>query len=395
MKIISIAFKDLLITLKDRKALALIILMPIVLIFVLGMSLSYVFKDNGVTVKRFDVAVVDNDGGNYAGHFMDFLKSEDIKKMINLKELSMDEAMGKVKNGDLPAVIVIPEGYSSDVKEGRKTSINIFTDPGSPMRAEIVESLVKSYTGVGSSVEGAIDAAVDVFDEYNLDGHMIAAKIVEAAGSSGSVEFKESNLNRKQGLSAMQYYSAAMLAMYILFVGMLGTSSIMEEREQKNLLRLMSTTVSKRSILAGKVLGLFLLGIFDVSVLILFTRLVFGVSWGNSIIGLIVLSCAMIFAASGFAMFIASMFKTLKAMDSASPPMIMVMSFLGGSMYPIFQMPPVIQTAGKLTLNNWAMRGYFNLMLGNGFNSVITNSVVLLAMGAAFLTLGVCRLSLD
>jgi ABC-2 type transport system permease protein len=395
MRILSIAFKDFLIILKDKKALAHIVLMPIALILVLGMALSSAFKQTGVSINKFEVAFVDNDRGDMTGYLKGFLESEEVKKMINIKEMSESEALDLVKKGDMAAAIVLPEGFSKSVNEGMEGKIQVYQDPGSPMKGKIVESLIKSFTGVTSAVQTSVSAVGPVFRQYNLDGHMILPEVMKSIGNDSSVEVKETDVEKKRSLSAIQYYSAAMLVMYILFVALLGTTSIIEERENKTLLRLMSTTVKKSTILSGKLLGLVFLGIVDVLILMLFTRLAFGVDWGNSLGGLIILSLAMIFAASGFGMFIATIFKSSKAVNSMSPAMVMVMAFIGGSMFPLFALPPVLQTLSKLTLNNWALRGYLGIMLGDGINSIITPVIVLCAMGTVFLAAGISRLRLD
>jgi ABC-2 type transport system permease protein len=397
MKILNIAFKDLLITLRDKKALALIILMPIALIFVLGMALSSMFSSgDAITIKKFDVAVADLDGGEESKRFMDFLRSDDIKSMIEIKEMGREEAMDKVKTGDIPALVVIPGGYSKAVKEGGSVKIEIYADPGSTLRSQIVESLVKSYAGVASAVQAAVGTSDEVLAPYGMRGYMIAPEIIKVVDVQGSgAGMEENNLQKKHTLSAMQYYSAAMLVMYILFVGMMGTASLMEERENKTLMRVLSTSASKASLLTGKVLGVFLVGVFDVSVLIAFTKLAFGSDWGDSPAGLIILSAAMIFAASGYALFFASLFKTSRGADSVSSVIVIVMSFLGGSMFPIMGMPPMLRAASKLTLNGWALNGYLDLMLGNGLSSIILPAVVLCGMGIVFLGAGVLRLRLE
>jgi ABC-type multidrug transport system permease subunit len=76
-----------------------------------------------------------------------------------------------------------------------------------------------------------------------------------------------------------------------------------------------------------------------------------------------------------------------------SSALIMILSALGGSMFPIFGMPPILQTISKLTLNNWALKGYLSLMM-NG-TDLLTPIIVLCGMGIAFLTLGITRLKLD
>ena len=395
MRMISIAFKDLLITLKDKKAMAMIIVMPLILIFVLGAALSSSFS-TGEGIKKFDIAFVDQDGGEFAEEFKNFLKEDGIQKFIGLQELDYGSAEEKVKSGELAAMLVMPEGYSKAVKEGSATGIRIIQDPGSDFKNKIVESIVKSYTGVLSSITAASESADTIFKNYNLDGRMVLPEVLKVIEANGDAQLKESNLNSSNSIvSSMQYYAAAMLVMYVLFVGMIGTSSIIQEREQKTLERLMGTTVSKASIVSGKLLGLFLIGVVDVAVLIAFTKYIYKADWGNSIPGLIVLSGATLFAACGLAMFIATVFKTSKAVDSVVPAGIMVLSFLGGSMFPIYSMPQTLQTVAKITPNNWALRGYINLMLNNGFSSIVTPTLVLTGIGSVLLIVGISRLKLQ
>lgn len=390
MKILHISFKDLLVTLKDKKSMALIVLMPIVLILVLGMALSSTFKSTSVTIDKFDVAVADNDNNTYSNQFKDILKSKEVSKIINYKKMSETSAKDKIRNGQLPVLIVIPKGYSKNIQDGKKSNIEIYSDPGNAMDAKTVESFVKSYTGTVSSIQAAVQASNKQLKNYKLNGHMIINKLVTETKSSSS-KLTSSSLKSKNSLSAMQYYSAAMLAMYSLFVGSLGTSSMLDEREDGTLKRLFTTTISKFEILSGKILGVFFLGIFDVIVLIAFTKLVFNVSWGNSLPGLIVLSLAMIFAACGFSIFLSLIFKTSKSVSLTSAVIIMIMSFIGGSMYPLSQMPAVMQTASKFVLNNWALRGYLSLMMGSRFSSIVTPSIVLVVIGSLLLLCGTLK----
>lgn len=394
MKILHISFKDLLITLKDKKSMALIVLMPIVLIFVLGLGLSSIFNTTGVTIDKFDVAVTDQDNGKYSREFKDILKSKEMRKMMNLKIMSEASAKDKVKNGQLPVLIVIPKEYSKNIEAGKKANIEIYSDPGSAIDAKTIESFVKSYTGTVSSIEAAVYASNMQLKNYKLDGRMILSKLV-AQTENKSSKLSESSLKTKDKLSAMQYYSAAMLAMYILFVGSLGTSSMLDERDDGTLSRLLTTTASKFEILSGKILGVFFLGIFDVAVLIAFTKLSFNVSWGNSLPGLIVLSLAMIFAACGFSIFLSLIFKTSKSVFLTSAVIIMIMAFIGGSMYPLSQMPAAMQTVSKFMLNNWALRGYLSLMMGSGFSSIVTPSIVLVVIGVLLLLCGTLKFGHD
>lgn len=395
MRVIYIALKDLIITVKDKKAMTSIIMMPLILIFVLGMALSSAFKSDGGSIKSFDVAVVDKDGGRFAKEFKQVLETDNIKKLLKVKYLEYDKAADMVKNGELAAMIVIPEGYSESYAKGTQVKLNIYEDPGRSLQAGIVRSIVKSYTSTISSINGSMEAISTVFSEYKFNGSIDVNKIVSVVDENTDKLFKQNSIEEQKEVSSMQYYSAAMLVMYALFIAMLGTASIIEEREKKTLLRLMTTTVSKRTIILGKLLGLFIIGILDVSVLIIFTKHVFNTDWGNSVAGIIMLSGALLFAVCGMAMFIASIFKTAKAVQGVSSPVVMIMSFLGGSMFPIYAMPDGMQMVSKIVPNNLALRGYISLMLGKGADAVILPSIVLVLFGTIMLTIGIFKLKLD
>ena len=57
-----IAFKDLKTIFRDKKALALLILMPLLIILILGSALSKTFTEES-SIKKFKVCVVNNDNG--------------------------------------------------------------------------------------------------------------------------------------------------------------------------------------------------------------------------------------------------------------------------------------------------------------------------------------------
>ena len=391
MKIIYIGFKDLLITLRDKKALALLILMPIALIFVLGLGLNNAFNSS-TEIEKFDVAISDYDNGQYAKEFKDFLKSKEIKKIISLKEMKESTAKEKVKSGKLPVLLVIPKGYSESIEKGQKANIEIFKDAGSEFKGKMVESFVKSYTGAVSSIQCAVDASGKELSKYKLRGEMILPKLLETTKTEA---YKEKSLTADNNITSMQYYSAAMLAMYILFVASMGTTYMIAEREEGTLNKLLSTKVSRRDIILGKSLGTFFIGVFDTVILILFTKYVFNVNWGNSLTGLIIISLCTIFSACGFAMFMAVILKTTKAVNSASSDIIMIMSFLGGSMYPLYQMPDAMQKMSKFMMNNWALRGYLGLMTKGGLNSIVEPSIILVIIGTVLLIAGAIKFKFD
>jgi ABC-2 type transport system permease protein len=64
------------------------------------------------------------------------------------------------------------------------------------------------------------------------------------------------------------------------------------------------------------------------------------------------------FAVGAFGMLLASLCQTRAQLGPLSTLVILIMSSVGGSMFPRFLMPHAMQQAGLLTINAWAIDGF-------------------------------------
>jgi ABC-2 type transport system permease protein len=64
------------------------------------------------------------------------------------------------------------------------------------------------------------------------------------------------------------------------------------------------------------------------------------------------------FAVAAFGMLLASACHTRAQLGALSTLLILIMSSVGGSMFPRFLMPESMQKAGLLTINAWAIDGF-------------------------------------
>jgi ABC-2 type transport system permease protein len=398
MKLISISIKDTRILLRDRRALLVLIAMPFVIITILGLALGSLWSgDSGVS--KFNVAVVDHDGGDVAGHLTkDILQSKDMKKLLVVQKMGETQARKDIASGDLASAIIIPKEFSTKVQAGKKASFTVLSDPGQEIRAGIVRSIADSFAANVSAISIAtktpltalLQAGVIPPAEINKYVQKLAADAGQAL-KKPQVKVGKSTTSRDKEVSAMQYYSAGIGVMFILFGAMFGAFSLLDERRNMTLARLLSSPTSRVSILGGKLGGIFLIGVIQFAVLVASTRLIFGVDWGDSWLGLIALTVCTVLAATGMAIFIASIAKTNKSAAAVSQIMIQGMAALGGSMIPLMQFPAWMQNASRFTVNYWGISGFRDLMLGKGFSAVVTPCLVLLGIAILFMAVGALR----
>lgn len=397
MKALGIAVKDLQVLIRDKRALLILIAMPFLLISILGLALGDVFSKTA-SVPKYDVAVVDYDHSQLSKEFTNgLLRSKDVKNLLNVSDTTEADARTTISQGEMAAAIVIPKGFGTTLLSGHNSTIKILADPGQPLRVQIVQAITQSFAGHVSFIFVAVktpltqllaSGAVTQPEAAQLQQQLSAQ--AQKASEKPLIQVTQKDTAAAKELSAVQYYSAGMGVMFILFGSMFGAFSLLDERRNLTLARLFTTPTGRTSILGGKLGGIFLIGILQFATLVLATRIIFKVEWG-ALAGVILLMMGTVMAATGMAIFIAAVAKTNKSAAAMSQMMIQGMAALGGSMIPITVFPAWMQTVSKFTINYWAIFGFTQLMSGKGLAVITTPVLVLLVVAVTFMALGVWR----
>ena len=85
---------------------------------------------------------------------------------------------------------------------------------------------------------------------------------------------------------------------------------------------------------------------------------VFKLDFFSHLPGFAVMGLSTAFAVAAFGMLLASACHTRAQLGALSTLLILMMSAIGGSMFPRFLMPDAIQKAGLFTINAWAIDGF-------------------------------------
>jgi ABC-2 type transport system permease protein len=93
-------------------------------------------------------------------------------------------------------------------------------------------------------------------------------------------------------------------------------------------------------------------------VMFLWAWAVFHLDFRNHVAGFVVMGVCTAFAVATFGILLASICHTRAQLGAVSTLFILVMSAVGGSMFPRFLMPIAMQKAGLFTINAWAIDGF-------------------------------------
>nr|WP_087992591.1 ABC transporter permease [Bacillus subtilis] len=387
-----IAWKDLKIRITDRKGFMMLILMPLILTCILGAALGSVV-DGGNQIEDIKVGYVQSDQSDAANMF----KTDVLKKMksIKVKQAGSEDEMKKLlEEKKIDVGIVIPNDW-----EAGKTAAFVYADPDQTLKSSIIETAAASFIDQFKAVKEAASASMDYVSETaavkqgKLEPSQLAEKLVKTLEkeTGDKITIKEQSVGSK-AVTSFQYYSAAMLCMFMLFHMTVGAKSFLQEKDTETLARMLMTPAQTYAILFGKWLGTYLFAIIQFFIFLIVTINVFGVDWGGNLLFVSVLGLSYAAAVSGISMLLASCISDMKSADVIGGFGIQLLAVLGGSMLPLYQFPDFLQSVSKAVPNRWALDGFLSLMEGGGWADLQKPVLLFAAIGLCSLVLGIRRL---
>ncbi len=403
MSMFTIAWKDIKVRLKDRKSFITLLLMPIILTAILGSALSGVFSEKG-SLPELTAGVVATSQDELTDQFLhDTLQGKELKESITIKNFNTEaDLRNAIEDGKVDAGLVFPEAWGDGLVKGDNQPVKMFKDPGKDIQFSILSTITDSFTNRVTTVSAAtrtvgkeLTASVPVSNQnLDLSGTMkdLSEKLTAISDSnkSGIVSEKDG----KEPLSGMQYYAAAMGAMFILFNTTMGAKTIIQERNTDTLARLMISPIRHSSIIGGKFLGTLSFTILQFTVFVIATHFLFGVDWGSNVAQLVLMGIAYSISVSGLAMMIAGFMTEEKTVDSIGGIGVQVLALLGGSMIPLASFPDALQQFSGIAPNKWALGGLLDIMNGTSWDTLTLPVTILVLIGLASLWIGSLKLKL-
>jgi len=364
---------------RDRTALLVFLLLPVLLIGILGASLGSLM--DGRDLGPFDVIVVGADQPFGRILVNEVLASDRVAAILRTAAAAdLDEARAAVLRGEAVAVIHLPATFSADVLEGRSPAIDLYADPGRPIEAAIVERIVQAFADEVSTV-GLTSRFVGWADAQRL------AAVIEA----GLPEVTEVAAGARP-VSAIQYYAAAMAVMFMVMTAFSRARAILKERDDGTLTRIVVSPTSKAAVIAGQILGIIVVLFAQFVILMLTTRLLYQVDWGSGW-GALLIGTAFSAAAAGIGTAAAGLFTDARAVDAATTAVGLVFGSLSGSMIPLYQFPDGLKLVAHFIPNYWALQGFLDQMAGLGSGYLWLPVALLIAIGTAAAGVGAWRLA--
>lgn len=379
-----LAWKDLMIIVRDKQALLTLIAMPLLLIAILGSAFGDMMDgDEDVTIKKFTLGIVNLDQGQLGGVLSEEVFEKELSDQIKVKYFKEEKMVEKIKEHKLDVGIVIDEEFTASLMTGEQASAKLITVPDPGIKATIVSSVMEQFAQTVSIEAISANMALPVQGNASL-----------AEPSHDFLNVTSINLDANP-VSSFQYYAAAMGVMFLLMTVVQGVSTMILEKEQEVFKRLLISNLTYINYLTGKMIGLIVISLIQAFVIIIGTKFIFGVNWGNSNAGVVIMTFAFVISACGLGVLAGSFIKTEKAFNAAGMLGTQIFAALGGSMAPLYIFPDWFVSVSKILPNGLALQTYLDLMSGSSFFEIIPAVLSSIGLGLLFFAIGLFRLSFE
>jgi ABC-2 type transport system permease protein len=359
-----IAGKDLRQRLRDRSAILIAFVVPLGLAFILNATIA------GVADMDFTVtyAVADQDTGPVSdalGHVLGAVQESGFADLVTAS--GEQAAQRLVDDGQVDAAFVIPSGFSDAVSSGSGATIEVLANPDSGIAVSVARSIAQGFAEDVNAVSLSVTTAVAAGAPG--DPGSIATLAERAAQRAAPLALVD-RATEEGGVDFTTFYAIGISVFFVFFTVQFGILSLIDERQDGTLPRLLAAPIPSAAIILGKVLASFVLGVVSMVVLVAGTTLLMGAEWGDPI-GVLILVCAGVLAAMGITALIATVAKTAEQAGSIASLVAVILGLLGGTFFPVSQASGIITTLTWITPHAWLMRGFTDLAAGDGPGDVL------------------------
>lgn len=343
---------------RDVRTILILLLMPIVQIILFGFALTNEIKD----VKVLFITNEPNETASLINHRI--LSSPYF--ILAQNGVSATEAESLMKSNKAALTVNYSRNFNETmVKEG-KGQIELIADGSDPNMA----SGILMYASA-------------------IIGESLADRAPAPLINQGQVSVSTELLYNPQMKSSYNFVPGVMGLILMIICAMMTSISIVREKETGTMEILLVSPIRPIFIILSKSVPYFLLSVINLITILLLSVFVLGVPVTGSLFWLVIVSFLFIFVSLSLGLLISSITNSqVAAMLISALALMMPGMLLSGMIFPIANMPYLLQLITKFVPATWYILAVKKLMIqGLPLGSVLTELAALAVMAVALLTL--------
>lgn len=375
-KLWTLARKEVLLAFRDRGALISMLLTPFLLTLVIGAA----FGGGGdEPLRNVPVLLLNRDQGALAAYVVEAFESQEMEGLVLAERVDDEEAARmRVDRDEVAALVILPADFSARLLAaaapgsagGEPSLVEIYASPSWRIGTAVTQAIVDQVLeGMHMGIQG-IYAAIGQLAEQGAAPPAQLRALGEAMGEAlledptptrAAIALEIDNAGYRP-FRWLDYSAASMAVLFMMFTAMSGGRSLLYEREEGTLPRLLITPNRPLVILVGKMAGVAATGVLQMVLLWQATGLL-GAYWGDPLPALLAI-LALVICATGLGALIAAWARTPSQAGALGTGITLAGAALSGSFFPRSNLPAWVRTLSLVTPNSWGIEVFARLQAG-------------------------------
>ena len=402
---------------RDIGGLITLFIMPVILVVVVTSIQDSTYQS--FSASKIPVLWIDHDQDSISLHVKKELEASQSFSLItteNNKAITEVTAKELVFKGKYQMAIVIPKNLTSDLNikvrqnvDGLLDEMGMSTSTYDPVKVEKKEIRLYFDPATQAAFKNGIKSNIDKM-VAQLESDAIYKTFETQLGGSSSTSFNDTFISFKEIVpqeknadivpNSVQHNVPAWTLFAIFFIMVPLSINIVKEKNQGTYLRLISSPTSNNILYLGKIITYLVICLLQFYTILIIAKVVFpymnlpelNLSFKKiALMSALTLTAGL--AAIGMAILLGIVSKTQEQSAPFGATFVIILAAVGGVWIPVFAMSQVMQVASKASPMNWALNGYYDIILRNGSLIDIIPEMILLTL--FFVVFTTCALLYD
>jgi ABC-2 type transport system permease protein len=361
-RLVSIIRKEFIQIIRDKRALAIILIIPIMQLFLLGYAATN-------DVRNIPLAVYDQCRCAESRSLLDVYRAADYFRLA-YSVSSEDEIRALIEGGEVRAAIIIPPDYNTRLAKGDAQAAFILdgSDPTSASTAYSAALLIGQAHSTTLMMENLQRAGVNT-----------------------------NRLQQPLEIRTQVWYNPDLVSNYFMIPGVIGmilfaitsiltATSVVRERERGTIEQLIVTPIRPWELVVGKVTPYVILALINTFEVLALGHWWFGVPIRGSLTLIVATSGLLLLSGLGIGLFASTMANTQQEAMLTVWMTLLPSIFLSGFFFPIEAMPAVLRWFSAIIPLRYYLVIIRSVMLkGSGLSSIWGETLALFAFGVVIL----------
>jgi ABC-2 type transport system permease protein len=356
-RIAAIAHIETLLIIRDKRSLGLAFILPLLLLILFGSSLSY-------DVRNIPLAILDQDHTPDSRTLISSFQGSPYYRIVAVRE-GYPALIRDLDRGTALVVMIIPLDFERRLNRGQEARVQFIVDGTDATTAGVslgyIQGIMERHNlalqreAAQRSVELPLDLAVRVW--FNPE------------------------------MESRNFIVPGLIAVILMIIAALLTSlTLAREWESGTMETLLSLPIRPIEVVMGKIIPYFVIGMINVTILLLASRFIFRIPLRGSIPLLYLFASIFTVGVMGLGIFISGVAKRqILATQMAIITTLLPANLLSGFIFPIRNMPLVLQGVSYLVPARYLIRALKGIFLKGIGLSVLYPPLLLLTAFAVFI----------